>query len=540
VRLKNARTKEDALAVAERMMRLRKESSLSPEMRLLVSEVAEKAISSGEELKTQADAATAAAAARQEAPGAAPKGDSSGGFVAALGRMFSSSEPEPEPEPQPRLPPRPAASARNSPSSQPTAKSAAASAAEKRQRAAAARGARPRSAGAAPEGRPPWNSGGGAKPAPRQTPRKAGAKPRGAAGGSRPAPGAAPGATPGARGADKQKSEYAARIESEIVDSGPPVMFDDIAGLEDAKRVLQEMVIMPQLRPDLFTGLRAPPRGVLLFGPPGTGKTMLAKAVACQSNATFFSISAASLTGRWVGESEGMVRAMFEVARSRQPAFIFIDEVDSLLSERGGGNEGEASRKLKTEFLVQFDGVSSGDATQLTVMGATNRPQEIDEAARRRFVKRIYISLPDKNGRLQLLDSLLSKHKVTMSKKGNVCPVAAVPAYVFDRPACCSYFAFLVACWVHHMVGAAEREKIAARTLNFSGADLRALCGDAAMGPIRELPPDQIQTIDVAAVRPVNYKDLLEACERTRPSVGAAQVADLESWNQEFGSFASQ
>jgi SpoVK/Ycf46/Vps4 family AAA+-type ATPase len=209
-------------------------------------------------------------------------------------------------------------------------------------------------------------------------------------------------------------------------------MFDDIAGLEDAKRALHEMVIMPQLRPDLFTGLRAPPRGVLLFGPPGTGKTMLAKAVACQSNATFFSISAASLTGRWVGESEGMVRAMFEVARSRQPSFIFIDEVDSLLSERGGGNEGEASRKLKTEFLVQFDGVNSGDATQLTVMGATNRPQEIDEAARRRFVKRIYIPLPDNNGRLQLLDSLLSKHKVKMSKKGNVCPLDAVTACVFD------------------------------------------------------------------------------------------------------------
>jgi len=188
-----------------------------------------------------------------------------------------------------------------------------------------------------------------AAPRPKSAGPRAGAKPS--------AGGAAKSSAGGA--ADKQKGEYAARIESEIVDNGPPVLFDDIAGLVDAKRALQEMVIMPQLRPDLFTGLRAPPRGVLLFGPPGTGKTMLAKAVACQSNATFFSISAASLTGRWVGESEGMVRAMFEVARSRQPSFIFIDEVDSLLSERGGGNEGEASRKLKTEFLVQFDGVSS-------------------------------------------------------------------------------------------------------------------------------------------------------------------------------------
>ena len=389
VRIKSARTKEDALTVAEQMMGLRKQPSLSPEMKLLVSELAEKAITRGEELKKQGEAATAATkdgsspavvfrssniesalstsvslASRRAVHlmqillGGAGEG---GGIMAAMGRFFSSAEPEPEPEPEQRLPPQRSAPARPA--------AAAAAAAAKRQEAAAAR-ARPRSAGGkAPEGRPPWNAGGGAKPAARQAPRQVGAKPPGAAarGGTKPA------------AADKQKSEYAARIESEIVDSGPPVTFDDIAGLQDAKRALQEMVILPQLRPDLFTGLRAPPRGVLLFGPPGTGKTMLAKAVACQSNATFFSISAASLTGRWVGESEGMVRAMFEVARTRQPAFIFIDEVDSLLSERGGGNEGEASRKLKTEFLVQFDGVSSGDSTRLTVMGATNRPQEIDE-----------------------------------------------------------------------------------------------------------------------------------------------------------------
>ena len=428
VRLRSARTKEDALEVAEQMMGLRRQSSLAPEMKVLVSDVAEKAISRGEELKRQGDMAQAAEGRQQGKTG----GGVMDSFLSSAGRILFSSEPEPEPEPQ--LPP-PVVRASPPPASSAAAgrlvdQAAAAAAAEKRQRAATKRGKQPRSAGRPPASeRPPWNGGGGGGGSLKTPPRQAAAQPRGGGGGSRPSSGAragpvakrSGGASARESGADKQKSEYAARIESEIVDSGPPVMFDDIAGLEDAKRSLHEMVIMPQLRPDLFTGLRAPPRGVLLFGPPGTGKTMLAKAVACQSNATFFSISAASLTGRWVGESEGMVRAMFEVARSRQPAFIFIDEVDSLLSERGGGNEGEASRKLKTEFLVQFDGVSSGDATQLTVMGATNRPQEIDEAARRRFVKRIYIPLPDSNGRLQLLDSLLSKHKVKMSAKGT-CP----------------------------------------------------------------------------------------------------------------------
>ena len=456
VRLKSCRTKDDAVAVAERFMTLRKSAGLTDGHRLLVDEAAKQALTKGEQLQAaqQAGALVAAAPPPAPTPGPAPAEE---GILDAVGgafkRMFSGKEPEPEPE----IPPR------NAPQRD------AAAAAQRRQLQAAQRtrkAARPASAPA--RGRTP-PAGGAAKP-----------------GGA----------------ADKQKGEYIARIESEIVDSGPPVRFDDIAGLAEAKQTLQEMVIMPQLRPDLFTGLRAPPRGLLLFGPPGTGKTMLAKAVACEANATFFSISASSLTGRWVGESEGMVRAMFEVARSRQPAFIFIDEVDSLLSERGGGNEGEGSRKLKTEFLVQFDGVSSGDSQGVTVMGATNRPQEIDEAARRRFVKRIYVPLPDDAGRLQLLDSLMAKHRVKMSAK--------------------------------------QRKAISQRTAHYSGADLRALCGDAAMAPIRELSPDQISgpnAVHASQVRPVKFEDLIGACDRTRPSVGAAQVAELEAWNREFGSF---
>jgi fidgetin-like protein 1 len=142
-------------------------------------------------------------------------------------------------------------------------------------------------------------------------------------------------------------------IRNEIMHRVDNITWESIAGLEHAKNSIKEIVVWPMLRPDIFKGLRGPPKGLLLFGPPGTGKTMIGKCIASQAKATFFSISASSLTSKWVGEGEKMVRALFAVARCSQPAVIFIDEIDSLLTQRTDG-EFEASRRIKTEFLVQF------------------------------------------------------------------------------------------------------------------------------------------------------------------------------------------
>lgn len=117
------------------------------------------------------------------------------------------------------------------------------------------------------------------------------------------------------------------------MDKTPAITWDDIAGLEFVKKTIKEIVIWPMLRPDIFNGLRGPPKGLLLFGPPGTGKTLIAKTIANESKSTFFNISSSVLTSKWQGESEKLVKVLFEVARSFQPSVIFIDEIDSLLSQ---------------------------------------------------------------------------------------------------------------------------------------------------------------------------------------------------------------
>ncbi|XP_052302936.1 uncharacterized protein LOC7488910 isoform X2 [Populus trichocarpa] len=258
-------------------------------------------------------------------------------------------------------------------------------------------------------------------------------------------------------------------INTAIVDKSPSVKWEDVAGLEKAKQSLMEMVILPTRRRDLFTGLRKPARGLLLFGPPGNGKTMLAKAVASESEATFFNVSASSLTSKWI---------------------------DSIMSTRLA-NENDASRRLKSEFLIQFDGVTSNPNDLVIVIGATNKPQELDDAVLRRLVKRIYVPLPDGNVRRVLL-----KHKL----KGRA----------FSLPG-------------------GDLEKLVRETEGYSGSDLQALCEEAAMMPIRELGAN-ILTVKANQVRPLRYEDFQKALAVIRPSLSKSKWGDLERWNEEFGS----
>uniref|UniRef100_A0A8C9U1X3 microtubule-severing ATPase n=1 Tax=Scleropages formosus TaxID=113540 RepID=A0A8C9U1X3_SCLFO len=285
-------------------------------------------------------------------------------------------------------------------------------------------------------------------------------------------------------------------ILNEIVDGGAGVRFEDVAGQELAKQALQEIVILPALRPELFTGLRAPARGLLLFGPPGNGKTMLAKAVAMESSATFFNISAASLTSKYVGEGEKLVRALFVVARELQPSIIFIDEIDSLLCERREG-EHDASRRLKTEFLIQFDGVQSGGDDRVLVMGATNRPQELDEAVLRRFAKRVYVTLPTEETRFHLMQNLLSKHGSPLSQR--------------------------------------ELAQLARVTEGYSGSDLTALAKDAALGPIRELHPEQVKNMAASEMRNIKFRDFVESLKKIKRSVSPQTLSTYLQWNEEYG-----
>ena len=359
----------------------------------------------------------------------------------------------------------------------------------------------------------------------------------------------------------------ARQILNDIVVRGDEVHWDDVAGLDGAKKALKEAVVYPFLRPDLFMGLREPARGMLLFGPPGTGKTMLARAVATESKSTFFSVSASSLTSKWHGESEKLVRALFALAKAMAPSIIFVDEIDSLLSSRSSANEGEASRRSKTEFLIQWSDLQraaagreqsdkekkEGDASRVLVLAATNLPWDIDDAARRRFVRRQYIPLPEDYVRALQLRKLLSHQKQELSD-ADIEVLVQVTNGKFSLPSYDGYPGALgvktyipltstVRTRCHRIPRKKEEcsENINRETstkishlLGFSGSDITALAKDAAMGPLRNLGEALLHT-PMDQIRPIRFKDFEASLFSIRPSISRDGLKGYEEWAKEFG-----
>ncbi|XP_037955878.1 katanin p60 ATPase-containing subunit A-like 1 [Teleopsis dalmanni] len=294
-------------------------------------------------------------------------------------------------------------------------------------------------------------------------------------------------------------------LEKDILQRNPGINWTDVAGLNEAKAILQEAIVLPVQMPDFFKGIRRPWRGVLMVGPPGTGKTMMAKAVATECGTTFFNVSSSTLTSKYRGESEKLVRLLFEMARFHAPSTIFIDEIDALCASRGSDSEHEASRRFKAELLIQMDGLNATlqDEKVIMVLAATNHPWDIDEAFRRRFEKRIYIALPNEETRSALLKLCL--------KDVNLSPTV-------------------------------ETDLIADQLKGYSGSDISNVCRDAAMMAMRRqisgLTPAEIRQIRREDVDlPITLQDFHDAMQRTKKSVSADDVTRFEKWMEDYGSF---
>eukprot|EP00123_Amoebidium_parasiticum_P014523 comp22536_c0_seq1/m.34228 comp22536_c0_seq1/g.34228 ORF comp22536_c0_seq1/g.34228 comp22536_c0_seq1/m.34228 type:complete len:433 (-) comp22536_c0_seq1:127-1425(-) len=246
---------------------------------------------------------------------------------------------------------------------------------------------------------------------------------------------------------DAESKALKQALSGAIVQEKPNVKWDDVCGLKGAKEALKEAVILPIKFPQLFQGKRTPWRGILLYGPPGTGKSFLAKAVASESDSTFFSVSSSDLVSKWLGQSEKLVKSLFQMAREQKPAIIFIDEVDSLCGARSE-TESESARRIKTEFLVQMNGVGN-DNDGILVLGATNIPWTLDSAIRRRFEKRVFIPLPEAEAR-------------TMMFKKNI----------GDTP---------------HALTERDFIELGEKTEGYSGADVNVVVRDALFQPVRKV-----------------------------------------------------
>lgn len=340
----------------------------------------------------------------------------------------------------------------------------------------------------------------------------------------------------------KEDAEDKARLRDGLGDAivkvKPNVRWDQIAGLDAAKEALKESVILPMRFPQLFTGNRKPWRGILLYGPPGTGKSYLAKAVATEADGTFLSVSSSNLLSRWLGDSEKLVRNLFEMAREAyktegKPSIIFVDELDSLVSARSE-NENDASRRVKTEFLVQMQGVGHDDEGVL-VLAATNIPWCLDSAIRRRFERRIYIPLPEMMARRQMfkihmgdtVNTLTEDDWTELAEKTDRYSGSDIKQVVRSALMECVR-TVQVATHFKHVVGPDPKDPtrlVNNRLVPCSMSDPDAF----PMTAIEITEPELLMEL------PVTKADFLKALRETKPSVGDSDIADHIKFTEEFG-----
>ncbi|CAN9502959.1 unnamed protein product [Ophioblennius macclurei] len=312
----------------------------------------------------------------------------------------------------------------------------------------------------------------------------------------------------GFSGMNAEMKELASIISRDIYLHSPNVRWDDIIGLEDAKRLVKEAIVYPIKYPQLFKGILSPWKGLLLYGPPGTGKTLLAKAVATECKTTFFNISASSIVSKWRGDSEKLVRVLFELARYHAPSTIFLDELESVMGQRGGSFRGEheGSSRMKTELLVQMDGLAKSEDLVL-ILAASNLPWELDHAMLRRLEKRILVSLPSLPARQAMISHWL--------------PPVSSPGGVELRTEL-------------------DYKLLSEETEGYSGSDIRLVCKEAAMKPVRKifdaLESHQDGTrMPAIRLETVTSADFLEVITHTKPSARKL-MNKYTAWEREYKS----